>query len=128
MWTPQQGRDEFSEIRDLDRILLMKCELVLLRMRLEALAKTADSSFFATRTSRGSISLRLWVLMLTVPERRRPEARRLVRYVQEVYHLTSAYLHGRRAAVVPPPAELAAWTAGVDALELLVRSEEPDHR
>ncbi|WP_410603321.1 hypothetical protein [Amycolatopsis sp. lyj-90] len=106
----------------------MKCELVLLRMRLEALAKTADSSFFATRTSRGSISLRLWVLMLTVPERRRPEARRLVRYVQEVYHLTSAYLHGRRAAVVPPPAELAAWTAGVDALELLVRSEEPDHR
>ncbi|UUV29649.1 hypothetical protein NQK81_33500 [Amycolatopsis roodepoortensis] len=128
MWTPQQGRDEFSETQGFERILSMKCELVLLRMRLEALAKTADSAYFADRSSRGSILLRLWVLMLTVPERRRPEARRLVRYVQEIYHLTSEYLHGRRAAVVPPPAELAAWTAGVDALERLVRSERPDER
>ena len=120
-WTPAGGRRELGE-SDLPPILRIRCELLLLRMRIEHLANSLSDASLAQSTPTGHTVVRLWGLLSTVPPEGRPAAESRVRQVQQVYGLSSDYLHSRRAAVVPSSTELATWTASVNALEELLKT------
>ncbi|MBB4676464.1 hypothetical protein [Crossiella cryophila] len=111
---------------ELPAVLRARCQILLLRMRIENLIKSAPSELLVTGPGTNKVRLRLWGLLSSIPQQDRPRADRLIRQVHRVYGLSSDYLHSRQSSIVPSPAELAAWLACVEALELLVTSADPD--
>lgn len=116
-WTPTAGEREVATSA-LPPILRARCELLLLRMRIEEIAKSLPVDSFASTF--GRLDVRLWAVVNQVPPEKRSTAEARVRQVRRIYKMTSAYLHSRRASIVPPRTELSAWTASVAALEHLV--------
>lgn len=118
-WTPTTGERELAA-SDTPPVLRTRCALLLLRIRIERLANSLPAGSFVS--SFGRADVRLWAVVSHVPPEDRPEAEARVRQAQRIYDLTSAYLHSRRAAIVPSRSELAAWTASISALEDLARA------
>ncbi|MET9231327.1 hypothetical protein [Lentzea sp. NPDC003310] len=116
-WTPAIGEDEMASSGS-PPVLRARSALLLLRIRIELLAQSLPSTTFVSTF--GRVDVRLWALVTHVRAEDRDEAAALVRQVQRIYGLTSAYLHSRRAAIVPSYSELSAWTKSVTALESLV--------
>ncbi|MEV0699581.1 hypothetical protein AB0I53_16910 [Saccharopolyspora sp. NPDC050389] len=119
-WMPTNGWREVAE-ESLSPFLRSRCELLLLRMRIERLAKALPGTALVNDSGRGRTNLRLWGLVASATPENRQAVRDRVRQAQWIYRLSSEYLHGRRAALVPPPAELSSWLTSVDALEDLLR-------
>ncbi|MDX3191376.1 hypothetical protein PV458_23455 [Streptomyces sp. MN03-5084-2B] len=116
-WSPGDAHQEVDQSH-LTPILRSRCEVLLLRMRLEQLAKRlpVDRSL----VSRGRIDLRLWGLVTLGSADEVALLRRLVQRVQLIYRTSSEYLHGRRSGLVPPASEIDAWRDDIAALESAV--------
>lgn len=125
-WLPDDAHREVDQSH-LSPVLRSRCEVLLLRMRLERLAKRlpADRSL----APRGQIDLRLWGLVTLGTADEVASLRRLVQQVQLIYRTSSEYLHSRRSGLVPPASEVEAWRDSITALEsavdrLLARNPE----
>lgn len=118
-WTPRDAWQEVARA-DLPPVLRIRCELLLLRMRIERLSRALPATSVVDPSGHGRTALRLWALVPLVEQEKRDEVRDRVQQVQRVYGLSSEYLHSRRSGLVPPPVELATWLAGVKALEELI--------
>ena len=113
-WNSTIGRSEVAA-SSLGPVLRIRCELLILRMRIEELARRLPVDLLGEAPGRGQIQLRLWGLVALGGDE--PAMRRQVLRVQRVYRLSSEYLHSRRAGLVPPPTELRGWEEDVTALE-----------
>lgn len=125
-WLPDDAHREVYQSH-LAPVLRSRCDVLLLRTRLERLAKRlpADRSL----SSRGRIDLRLWGLVTLGTADELALLRQLVQRVQLIYRTSSEYLHSRRSGLVPPASELDTWHDDIAALEsavdrLLTRKHE----
>ncbi|MFF1607504.1 hypothetical protein ACFVYA_06945 [Amycolatopsis sp. NPDC058278] len=116
-WLPGEAHRQVDQSQ-MDPVLRSRCEVLLLRMRIELVAKRlpADRSL----SSRGRIDLRLWGLVTLGTADELVVLRQLVQRVQLVYRSSSQYLHSRRSGLVPPSSEIDAWRDDIAALESAV--------